>query len=170
MGIRYRDIPGERDYRVGSDGSVWSRRNRWRVQTVWRKLSPGKIRSSATYIRHSVMLGRGRFCYVHHLVLEAFVGPRPRGAEACHKNGNPTDNRLSNLYWGSKKRNGEDTRKHGRKKGERHPLATLTDELVREIRRRSATGETQQSIADALGVQRRNVGRVADRTRWGHVK
>src|SRR5665647_1789598 len=37
--------------------------------------------------------------YVHHLVLEAFVGPRPAGTEACHWNDVPDDNRLVNLRW-----------------------------------------------------------------------
>lgn len=37
--------------------------------------------------------------YAHHLVLEAFVGPRPTGMHACHWNDVPDDNRLSNLRW-----------------------------------------------------------------------
>lgn len=38
---------------------------------------------------------------VHRLVLEAFVGPRPRGLVTRHLNGIPTDNRLSNLRYGT---------------------------------------------------------------------
>lgn len=36
---------------------------------------------------------------MHVLVLEAFVGPRPAGMDACHANDVPTDNRLTNLRW-----------------------------------------------------------------------
>jgi hypothetical protein len=36
---------------------------------------------------------------IHGAVLEAFVGPRPEGMEACHNNGNPAANRLENLRW-----------------------------------------------------------------------
>lgn len=36
---------------------------------------------------------------MHVLVLEAFVGPRPSGVDACHANDIPTDNRLVNLRW-----------------------------------------------------------------------
>lgn len=36
---------------------------------------------------------------VHQLVLEAFVGPRPDKAVACHLNDDPMDNRLENLRW-----------------------------------------------------------------------
>jgi hypothetical protein len=35
--------------------------------------------------------------YVHHLVLEAFVGPRPEGLVCCHWDGDPGNNRLENL-------------------------------------------------------------------------
>ena len=36
---------------------------------------------------------------VHRAVLEAWVGPRPKGYECDHINGNPSDNRLCNLEW-----------------------------------------------------------------------
>lgn len=39
---------------------------------------------------------------VHALVLEAFEGPRPPGMEGCHSDGNPSNNRLSNLQWGTR--------------------------------------------------------------------
>jgi len=45
---------------------------------------------------------------VHHLVLEAFVGPRPNGTECCHYNDNSLDNRLENLRWDTSAGNGLD--------------------------------------------------------------
>lgn len=50
---------------------------------------------------------------VHRAVLQAFVGPAPEGTEACHRNGNPTDNHVSNLYWGSRSENNHDKVRHG---------------------------------------------------------
>lgn len=38
---------------------------------------------------------------VHQLVLEAFVGLRSEGLETRHLNGDPSDNRLSNICWGT---------------------------------------------------------------------
>lgn len=155
-------------YRVGNDGTVWTCHNgKWGIGSDWRQLKPGV---NNKYGRQIVSLGRGSGSrYVHHLVLLSFVCPRPYGMECLHNNGNAGDNRLSNLRWGTRAENDSDVRLHGKKKGERHHNAKLSDQIVREIRRRGATGETQQSIADSLGIQRRNVGRILDGTRWGHV-
>lgn len=50
---------------------------------------------------------------VHKLVLQAFVGPRPPGMECRHMDGNPTNNALSNLRWGTRKENMRDQLRHG---------------------------------------------------------
>lgn len=51
---------------------------------------------------------------VHVLVLEAFVGPRPPGMECLHSNDVGTDNRLSNLRWGTHSENLNDLVRNGR--------------------------------------------------------
>ncbi|QXN74668.1 HNH endonuclease [Mycobacterium phage JeTaime] len=51
---------------------------------------------------------------VHHLVLEAFVGPRLGDVLCRHKNDIPTDNRLSNLAWGTGSENQHDSVRNGR--------------------------------------------------------
>lgn len=50
---------------------------------------------------------------VHHLVLEAFVGPCPAGLEGCHNNGVSDDNRLINLRWDTRSANQLDAVRHG---------------------------------------------------------
>lgn len=52
--------------------------------------------------------------YVHQLVLESFVGPRPAGHEACHENGIRSDNRLENLRWDTVSENRLDIKRMGR--------------------------------------------------------
>lgn len=57
--------------------------------------------------------GKGKMKLVHRLVAEAFLGSCPPGMEACHNNGNPSDNRLSNIRWDTHKNNEDDKRRHG---------------------------------------------------------
>lgn len=52
--------------------------------------------------------------YPYRLMLEAFVGPCPAGKEACHRNDDPSDNRLENLYWGTRSENMVDLVTNGR--------------------------------------------------------
>jgi len=51
---------------------------------------------------------------VHRLVLLAFVGAPPKGMEACHYDGDPQNNNLSNLRWDTAKENWVDRKRHGR--------------------------------------------------------
>lgn len=49
--------------------------------------------------------GRQRTRLIHHLVLDAFVGPAPDGMEALHADHDRTNNSLSNLSWGTHQAN-----------------------------------------------------------------
>ena len=50
---------------------------------------------------------------VHRLVLAAFTGEFPEGMQVCHNNGNPQDNRIENLRWGTISDNTNDRVRHG---------------------------------------------------------
>lgn len=49
----------------------------------------------------------------HRLVLETFVGPCPDGMETRHLDGDPANNKVNNLAWGTIEENRRDTVKHG---------------------------------------------------------
>lgn len=49
--------------------------------------------------------GERRNRHVHTLVLEAFVGPRPDGADACHGAAGKSVNTPPNLRWGTRSEN-----------------------------------------------------------------
>lgn len=49
----------------------------------------------------------------HRAVLEAFVGPAPAGHECCHRDGDPGNNSVENLYWGTRSDNMRDAVRHG---------------------------------------------------------
>lgn len=91
-------------YSISRAGQVWSHQKNVILKGDW----------SDGY--HRVLLqGGGRKIRrrVHHLVLEAFVGPRPKNAETRHLNGNSSDNRAENLRWGTGSENRQDTLRHG---------------------------------------------------------
>jgi len=54
-----------------------------------------------------------RMWLIHRLVLTAFSGPSAEGAEALHGDGNPANNRLDNLTWGTHAENQADQVSHG---------------------------------------------------------
>lgn len=116
----WRAVPGyEGLYEVSCLGRVRSLDRITKLHHGGEYRRKGRIRKLVpnNYGYLNVMLskeGRQRCHKVHRLVLEAFVGPPKEGQEACHNNGEPLDNRLSNLRWGTKEENMADIKKHGR--------------------------------------------------------
>ncbi len=143
--------------------------NKWGFTNTWRRLKSGTNNRHGRQVVVLTNASGEHSIHVHRLILLAFVGECPEGMEACHNNGNAGDNRLSNLRWDTKKANAEDVKRHGKRKGEHHPLAKITDDIVRQVREMASTGMTHQAIADMLSIQRRNAGRIIDRSRWSHV-
>lgn len=100
-------------YEVSTLGAVRSidridqRGWRWRGRML--KLVP----KAGGYLTVCLMGPRKAVRSVHVLVLEAFVGPRPEGLDACHGDGDPTNNTLANLRWASRSENVMDMVRHG---------------------------------------------------------
>lgn len=115
---------------------------------------------------------------VHRLVLEAFIGPCPKGMEARHFPDNDRANaRLDNLSWATPQVNNADKVIHGTTdRGENHYSARLTDELVREIRLSCrpkgdlcGPGETATEMAKRFKVHRQTIVSARDGKSWRHV-
>jgi hypothetical protein len=66
-------------------------------------------------------------------------------------------------------RNGARARPEMLPRGEQHRDAKLTVELVLEVRRRVAAGESQRSVARAMGVGPSTVRDVVRRATWTHI-
>ena len=57
--------------------------------------------------------GKHQVRTVHSLVAEAFIGPRPEGMDVCHNDGDPTNNHVENLRYGTRSDNILDKVRHG---------------------------------------------------------
>ena len=102
---------------------------------------------------------------VHVLVLEAFVGPRPRGAQCRHLNNVRSDARLSNLRWGTPSENQRDRVKAGTSnRGERNPHALLSCDDARLIRK--APKAARKELAARFGVSVSTIRAVQERRNW----
>ena len=174
--VTYRDVPGFPGYRVGDDGSVWSRRKRGsyavglsdelhRLQTM-----PGKKGHLRVFL-YSGDGGRGVRVLVHRLVLQAFVGPCPDGMMACHfPDANPANNRLDNLRWDTAEGNWQDRIAHGNHcRGQKNARAKLTESDVRFIRANADTF-TRSELAARFGVTRQLITIVLKRKAWAWLK
>ncbi len=102
---------------------------------------------------------------VHRLVLAAFVRPPQPGEQGCHRNGDPTDNRLSNLRWGSQELNWQDRVRHGSARS----WSKLNEADVSAIRVRAEAGETAYRIARDFGVSDTQVRNVITHRQWAAV-
>ncbi len=163
--IEYRQIaPG---YRIGNDGSAWSQlRGKHPDSSMpWKRLKG--VLDRRGYQNIFIHRKRRR---IHTLVLEAFVGLRPLSMECRHADGNPANNRLDNLSWGTHQENMDDLGAHGRRPcGERSGAAKFTANQIREIRRRRQLGESTYSLAVAFDSDRGNISRIVRRITWKDV-
>ena len=118
MTEEWREVVGFECYLVSSFGRVRSVNNSKGSRI---KISCGILKTSIqkcgkTYVRARVTLrknGRTYYCFVHKLVMDAFIGPRPRGLVTRHLNGNALDNRVVNLIYGTQLENVHDSMAHG---------------------------------------------------------
>jgi len=176
MTENWRPIPGyEGLYEVSDLGSVRGLPRSCGMRGGLSRVVPGKVLALSTVTGGYAAVcltrdGKSRTKTVHPIVLDAFVGPRPDGMQACHENGVRTDNRLANLRWGTATENWGDRRRHGRDvTGERHPNALLTDAEVLAARARFAAGESLPELAAAFGLSRSGMSNVLLGASYSHL-
>lgn len=110
--------------------------------------------------------GKSRRFFVHRLVAAAFIGPQPAGQECRHLNGNPADNSLANLAWGTQSDNRRDCYQYGGRSGR----GKLYREQVLEIRERLAAGEKKTDLAREYGVHFMNIHAIGKGTHFAYIE
>jgi len=182
--VKYRSLKflGYRGYRVGTDGSVWTRWCRPRpskgifkryLGPIWKELSIVRqsLRPNSYFVVQLRNSNGKRNWYVHQLVLLAFVGPCPKEMEARHyPDRDKSNNNLDNLSWASRQTNHNDQKEHGtRVRGERHGMSKLNWWRVHKIRRLYQPGSRKYGC---YGLSRRfktspsNIHRIIKHEIW----
>lgn len=168
--VEYWPVPGFTGYRAGSDGTIWSclkpAGDRWhgnqRQEPIgeWKQLKPD-CRKEDNRKRYTLRRDDGRLIrrYGSHFVLLAFVGPNPGKLEACHDNGDCTNDASDNLYWGTSIQNKSDMKRHGTQPcGESHSKAKIRDSDIPVILARR--GEPLKAIAGDYGVSPQRISQI----------
>lgn len=120
MEERWLPIPGWASYEVSDHGRVRSiprtvKKSDGTTQTFGYRILKDARHSKKSAHRCLPLTDNGqrKTRLVHHLVLEAFVGPRPKGLIGCHNDGDAANNHVSNLRWDTHASNVRDSLKHG---------------------------------------------------------
>lgn len=156
--VEWRPIPGYPGYEASTLGEI--------------RGPKGLMRGSPDhggYLRVSFYSGAKKVS-VHSLVLEAFVGPYPRGFHREHIDGNKLNNRLSNLRYSSRARNEASKVAHGTSnRGERCATSRLTERQAREILRvyDPARRGHRAELSRQYGVSYLVIHLLVTRKTWG---
>lgn len=157
--------------------------NTWHIKAIStsdrckeRILKPGKKKSWHRYVnlcKNSI----SRSTSVHRLVWQAYFWIDINDRKICvlHKDDDPSNNHVDNLFIGTAKDNVQDMMSKGRNRNkvfrwENHGMATLTDAEVIEIRNKY-TGEMWQQTALAKEYNKKlyTINKIILRKSWKHL-
>jgi len=176
-GETWKPIPDFPGYEVSDHGRVRSLLRRiaagkgsgtgacWCISAQPQRILKGTFRPDNYRI---VVLRRDGLSYtrtVHQLVLLAFVGLCPEDMEACHNDGNPHNNHLSNLRYDTHLANQQDAKAHGSFSGH----GKLSDQEILRLRADYAEGKPTRQLAKALSIDTAYVRDICAGHYYQHV-
>jgi len=112
----------------------------------------------------------------HRVALMIFLGvlslpeknDKGEPVECAHKCNNKSCCEPSHLYLATKGQNGEDMSKNGLLKGEKNPMAKITEKVARAIKLSKGQG-TRQDRAKRFGVSPAIVKNIDQENSWAHL-
>ena len=186
----WRDVPGyELFYQASSHGRIRSVDRHVKHPAGGFSLRKGKVisprlcKSTGRLAVSMSMLGITKTMPVHTAVCMSFNGPRPKGLECAHLDGDKINNCSANLKWCTKveneshkwahgtmpkgDRNGARARPDRVPRGEVHGMARLSRDQVMEIRRtHHKNGVGCRRLARLVGVTSEQIKNVINERHW----
>lgn len=170
----WKEIPGyEGAYSVSDHGRVRSEA-RWVKSRSMRPVKERILKLTKNPDGYyTVTLATQNICrtwVVHRLVLLAFIGPCD--LLGCHWDGNPSNNHLDNLRYGTVQDNEDDMVRHGtRARGETHGVSVLTEVQVMEVRAALPTWQRGMGnhFSKKFGVSPSLISLIKHNKGWSHV-
>ena len=164
MEEQWKPIPDFPDYEVSDQGWVRSYKS-----TSGKRLQYPHIMKPSKAHRYLVLSlskdGKRTYCYVHHLVAQAFLGPCPNGMECCHINDDSMNNQVGNLYYATSHQNHLDALQNGCIAHQQK----LNPVQVRQIRQMTKEGHTCRELAKQFNVSRQLISNIARKIAYPHI-
>jgi predicted RNA-binding protein len=161
------DYPAYRVSNLGRVQSRWQKKNihsDLNIEDKWKDLkatSDGK-----RYLSVALCDGHNKpkTFRIHNLVTLAFLGEKPKGKVVRHIDGNPSNNNINNLTYGTHLENEHDKKNNGTF-NLRYGGAKLTQAEVLEIKKEGKNIK-QKDLANQYGVSRPTITRILNNTTW----
>lgn len=109
---------------------------------------------------------------LHTIVAAMFIGPRPKGCDVNHIDGNKLNARASNLEYATRSENMRHAHRMGlvnRAMGERIARAKFTEAQIRLIRRWMNLGASNKVLATCFRVTPPTIRDIRRGATWKHV-
>lgn len=161
----FKEIPNYSGYKIDKENNVWNfNRKKPRIMKPYLNGKYLKMR-----VRNSN--GESKDVFLHRLILLANKGLPPSSKHITrHLDGNPMNNDIENLEWGTYQDNFNDAVKHGtRGLGEDHPSNKLSIAQVVKIKNYLLTGRQPTSLARIFGVSQTTIIEIRKGEIWRHI-
>lgn len=177
--IEWADVHGfEGHYKVSNRGEIVSlqrvimRSNGHSLRVDQRTLSQAK--HTGGYLSVNLWKdNKSTNCLVHRVVAQAFIPNPERKPEVNHKDGDKTNNTVSNLEWSTPAENTSHAYRTGLvcRSGESNPRSKLSELAVRVVLKLCDMGSVSyREIAAVFGVSESSISMIASGERWKGVK
>lgn len=110
-------------------------------------------------------------CKIHRLVATMYISNPNKYLEVNHKDGNKSNNKVTNLEWVT----GKENKAHAIKNklhayGTRQSAAKLNDKQAKQIYKLATSGKmTEQTIAKKFKINRSGVNKIKLKISWKHI-